>query len=494
VRLARKIDLLTSFSFCPYVRHERSKENRVIVVSQKERLSTMMNPAPDPLLSAYMEVYENERRWVGGGFSKKGLFPTERGPFSTDDGSLSWKTLDEAGEALLGKGWIWPDDSQYEYDTPDIGVDCDENGWRYAIDFSPAHLIRACSSQGMAHWVRRRRIRRRKVFEPKQLTFTTDENEACLNCDSEAVDALSSKLLETLSFATLLQRDAQQHLTDAIALLLKDKLIDSLGIGSPAPNWSAKVDSSVRLQNLLEELDKFPRNQQNVLVKVFQGEGTASIKGLTERMVLVSSRYFDRDEREAISDIVVCQLDPECALHCGRKVCNDEECVYFRVACPNEGCDKMVSRKHLEWHATKVCSFTIIDCPNGCGESFPRNQREAHMKNACGLRGTQCPFYALGCTAVVPARERAQHVEENAIGHMMLAATKMEEYQKRLVVLEKNAAIMERETAELKRQMAANAEKHNNDVARLEKQLKASSRQSITLEKKLNSEIRSHKK
>jgi len=48
-----------------------------------------------------IEIYENERLWLGRGFSKKGLLPTERGPFSTQDGSLSWKTMKEASLALL---------------------------------------------------------------------------------------------------------------------------------------------------------------------------------------------------------------------------------------------------------------------------------------------------------------------------------------------------------------------------------------------------------
>ncbi len=457
-------------------------------------IATMMNAAPPPPLSAYMEVYENERRWVGGGFSKKGLFPTERGPFSTNDGSLSWKSLEEASEALLQKGWIWPDDSRYEYDVPSTENDCDENGWKYAVDWSPAHLEKSTSLQGMTHWVRRRRIRRRKVFDPRQLTFTTDENESCVNCDSDAIDALSRKLLETLSLATLLKRDAQQTLTDAVALPLKDKLIDSLGIASPAPAWSSKVHPSVRLQNLLEELDKFPRSQQSVLASFTTGDASSTLKGMAERMVLVSNQYFHKDEREAISDIVICQLDPECELHCGRNACSDEECEYFRIACPNYGCDQMVSRKLVDRHVDMKCGFTVVECPNECGESFPRNQRESHLANACGLRASQCPFYALGCSVIVPARDRVQHVEENASSHLLLAAKKMEDYQKRLKILESNAATLERENVELKIQMAANAEKYSKDVIRLEKQAKATLKQLSALEKKCNSEFRSHQK
>eukprot|EP00985_Skeletonema_marinoi_P023804 scaffold16060_cov72-Skeletonema_marinoi.AAC.1 len=48
-----------------------------------------------------IEIYENERLWIGRGFSKTGLLPTERGPYSTQDGSLSWKSMREASLALL---------------------------------------------------------------------------------------------------------------------------------------------------------------------------------------------------------------------------------------------------------------------------------------------------------------------------------------------------------------------------------------------------------
>ena len=74
-----------------------------------------MTPTPTPPSTAFqhqqqrqhhfertIEIYENERMWIGRGFSQAGLLPTDRvGPYSTRDGSLSWKTLDEAIEALL---------------------------------------------------------------------------------------------------------------------------------------------------------------------------------------------------------------------------------------------------------------------------------------------------------------------------------------------------------------------------------------------------------
>ena len=78
-----------------------------------------------------LELYENERLWIGRGFSKAGLLPAERGPFSTRDGSASWKTLPEAALALLRgdvkstnkrvrRGWSFHEEGTF-IQTPFIG-------------------------------------------------------------------------------------------------------------------------------------------------------------------------------------------------------------------------------------------------------------------------------------------------------------------------------------------------------------------------------------
>ena len=446
----------------------------------------MMSPSSAPI-TAKVVLYENERRWVGGGFSKKGLLPTERHPFSSEDGSLSFRTLEQAGEALLGKGWVWEAGSNYDYEVL-FPEECDENGWSYSVDFSPGSL--PSSQQGMAHFVRRRRIVRRKVFDPNQFA----SYDKCEYCDSEAVDSLSSKLLEALAVATLLQRDAQHTLTDAIALSLKEKLIDSLGIGGPLPDWSEKVDPWTRLQNLQEELDRFGFKHKNALAiatSIFQPDGIPN--GVTERKELVSNRYFGREERNSFACIVIRYLDPECVLHCGREVCG-EQCEFYRVPCPNEGCGRSVSQKYLQWHADKICEFKIIECPNACGDSFPRNRREVHLAEACALRSTQCPFHALGCDISVPAKERTKHVEEHANGHLMLAARRIEEYGIRMNEMSRRIEHLERENAALKKNMSTNSDKHAKEVSSVDKQIKAVSKKLTTLEKKCNSEFRSHKK
>ena len=51
------------------------------------------------LLERPIEIYENQRFWVGRGW--RGLLPTERKAYSTEDGSLSWRTVREAALSLL---------------------------------------------------------------------------------------------------------------------------------------------------------------------------------------------------------------------------------------------------------------------------------------------------------------------------------------------------------------------------------------------------------
>ena len=56
--------------------------------------------------SKVIEVYENERYSPFGGWSSKALMPTDRSPFSIQDGTSGWPTLDEASMALVSRGML----------------------------------------------------------------------------------------------------------------------------------------------------------------------------------------------------------------------------------------------------------------------------------------------------------------------------------------------------------------------------------------------------
>ena len=87
------------------MRRQKQKATQLnpVCLPNKTLLFNMMNSAKDEhvILTRPIEIYENERLWIGRGWSAQGLLPTERGQYSTKDGSLSWKTMAEASLALL---------------------------------------------------------------------------------------------------------------------------------------------------------------------------------------------------------------------------------------------------------------------------------------------------------------------------------------------------------------------------------------------------------
>ena len=104
--------------------------------------AAVMTPTPIPPPTAFhqqqqkqhrfekrIEIYENERMWIGRGFSQAGLLPTDRvGPYSTRDGSLSWKTLDEAIEASLLRRQGEGDSNNNDDDDDDEVANDDASG------------------------------------------------------------------------------------------------------------------------------------------------------------------------------------------------------------------------------------------------------------------------------------------------------------------------------------------------------------------------------
>ena len=111
------------------------------------------------MMDTIVEIDENERYWVGGGFGSRGLLPNERGAYSTTDGSMCWKSSTEASEdlVLLGRGWKY-EDAEF---TP-------ATKWMYATNFRPESVKKAKPNRGMLHMVRFRRLYRTKYFNPDE--------------------------------------------------------------------------------------------------------------------------------------------------------------------------------------------------------------------------------------------------------------------------------------------------------------------------------------
>ena len=493
-------------------------------------------------------LYENQRFFLGFGFSKRGLLPTERGPYSSDDGSLNWKTIEEASDCheLLGPGWRYEGNgfilettmlttgvngavaasTEGEKEIPGcVGSGGDNtasessdsrldvnSGWYYATDFSP-NALRSCSRERKAtHFVRRRKLVRVKTFLPSMLFFPDGDPKGicdkCDHCDTEAVRLLSDKLLECLAVATLVRQKNPSNTVsrkDAGVLILKARIVkEVLDLGSPLP--STDVDdkavavhdggAAVRLRSILTSLHVFGKNQGTVLSRasqVLKLNFDEDVRvNLDARKVEVGETYFGKQERDTLAALVVKRLDLEFFYHCNRLGCGDD-CIFAPIQCPNDRCGKIMSRKHQLDH-DGMCEFRPIECPNGCGDVFPRNKREVHLKDVCSLRDAKCHFHAVGCTAVVIAKDMGIHLEENKGSHLLLMVDRMSDHQHFMDRMSKRITSLERENTQLRESAMQNNEVLKAGIDGANKKVSKFSKQLNGLESRCRSEFRSHAK
>ena len=175
-------------------------------------------------LTREIEVFENQR-YVFTKFSKEGLLPTDRRAYSTSDGSISWKELDEAEDALSSVGWDW--NAEGSPWAPDLEYpNTDNDGWSYDVDFST--FQNASSKKGMTHFVRRRRLTRIQDFDINRLKCRTEKAkivDTCDTCDLEQIDKISNLLLHKLAIASL-KVEPKKAILAPIVNPIKSQLIE----------------------------------------------------------------------------------------------------------------------------------------------------------------------------------------------------------------------------------------------------------------------------
>ena len=434
-------------------------------------------------------VDENQRYWVGKGFVKGGLLPTDRGCFSSTDGSLKWKTIEDvvADKILLGRGWSYNDDYTGEADNSNTPARSTSNFhpsqkdtercWMYATDFRPDNLSKAKPDRGMLHMVRYRTLSRTKIFHPEMLV-PKEIYEKCDYCDSNAVDVLSNQLLEILTYCTLLHNSTL--LTDAIALPLKKKVID-LAVSHVPRQTSDPKDSkfaSTQLHALKRRLEKFADEEKTQTAKgrMFSSSSIdysysrcGNYKDFLDRKNQLANRagLFHKIERDMIASLVVRKLDIYYQLHCNIKNCGIQ-CRFALVECPNDGCHDIVSRIHLESHDT-TCAYKRIGCQ--CGDKFKRLELVQHQTHSCKLRPVHCPFQHVGCTKIVQERDLQQHLTEDINNHLLLAVNRLGECSKFTNDLESKVSQLETENMELKEALCLHKTEFERRISLMDKQL-----------------------
>eukprot|EP00977_Amphora_coffeiformis_P019499 scaffold7303_cov153-Amphora_coffeaeformis.AAC.10 len=411
------------------------------------------------ILEHSIDIYENERRWIGGGFSKKGLLPNDRRAYSTIDGSASWKTLEEAQEALLLPGSVYLENSTFTLSE-------EEPLWNYTRDFSSGAIAHKTIKQGALHWVRFRRLVRPKRLDPKSL-FPHHANtiqqvvSKCEHADSQAIQQLATTLVEVVAYLSLLSSPHQ--LTDAAMLEAKRKVYELLRDDSTLPyrtenNTSTSSSSShARLEHLRKALVDLANKERN------------KPKHVLSRIDFFANRHQDVSFRERCRDLVAGHFPERSTLtgwlirllddgifdmHCNQTNCGNV-CPFFHVSCPNEGCSLTLSQKHVPEH-DQVCAFKLLPCP--CGDSIRRRDVARHRQDVCPLRDTSCPFFKVGCPKVCQAHELPDHVETDVGGHLLLMLNRMMEQQNVIRDLNGKVISLQEENLQLKRTLTADRE------------------------------------
>ena len=456
-------------------------------------------------METVVEIDENERYWVGGGFGRRGLLPNDRGSFTTTDGSMSWKTLSDASEdlVLLGRGW--------SYEGNEFLISSE---WMYAKDFRTDSIENAKPDRGMMHWVRFRRLYRTKLFNPDEFV-SPSVSEKCDDVDSSATDALGQLLMDTLTYCTLLHNPTTY--TDAMAFPLKERIINiairqqvqaqihqppNNGKSTTTPNANANAnnnnnnistDAFYQLDQLRIKLETFVEQESaktimhRLLASVdFPFDKRSGHDLFDRRKKIVANRCFPSKECEAITTLIVKNLDPNFQLHCDQPNCG-ESCRFFKVQCPNDGCPTRMSRMYLNEH-NEQCSYAIIECE--CGDRFPRHQLAIHNSQVCKIREVECPFINIGCGVKVRACDLQSHLDEDTGKHLLLSVSRLAEHQNVIKDLNGRVIILEGENKELKQSLENHVKKSTKDISQLDAKLNKTSKNLSNHEATCNKEFR----
>ena len=84
------------------------------------------------------------------------------------------------------------------------------------------------------------------------------------------------------------------------------------------------------------------------------------------------------------------------------------ECQHCGLSCTHEE-----GEDHLP-----ACNMFPIPCPNGCEVGTVERGNLVHHSSVCSLEPVACQMSEYGCSAIVPRKDLATHMEENKIQHV----------------------------------------------------------------------------
>ena len=404
-----------------------------------------------------IEIYENERLWVGRGFSKKGLLPTERGPYSSYDGTLNWKSIRDASLFLLGstsdenddsmrssgsrrrsligckksivsatstkiphrrgRGWSFRErnDSRNctDFDDDDVALADDElggfavpsdgpnaddgptdaEGWQYFHDFTSLSDPRG--ERGVLDFVRRRKLHRLAYFRPDHY-LPKEVYAKCDFCDSNVVDMLSHAMIDALALGVIYAHGTKTNtISVAKVLPLKYKLIDSLTVGMnhKLDDVLEERDPIAHIKEIRERLFSFADTCVGKPAKLFNPDFDKNVTATHGEMRGMVSSYFDERERKCYARLLIKDVDRHS----------------FKMHCTNELCTHGITEIQFDITDPPHCEFQFVSCRNkGCTATFSFKHFSKHDAE-CAYKLCSCPN---GCGTNAPRCLVNDHVRD----------------------------------------------------------------------------------
>jgi len=420
-------------------------------------------PLDEPYgLSETVVLYENERLWLGRGFSKQGLYPGERGPYSTCDGTVSFATLSDANNSdLLGPGWKWKEgplttdgaetdddpaatwtfvddrdestgSAGNDFDDSEVDTELDGNhtqdikrkengfvdpvGWRYSKDFSPQALARASPTRRALDFVRRRRLIRQKVYDPTTLfPINGDTPDTKANSDLSASQE-RSRMIERLLFRC-------DHCDSKAVQCLSDKLLEVLSIATLLQQTDAtqilsqKVGIQCKAQLLTNTVLPF-LYQRPLPAYLMRLDPSTRIHTLcldildkfpdhTARNLLSKSTYVNLFQRDSVLEK---GLEDRMGEVNARFFGKEERDVLARVLIRHVD-DPDFTLHCSKEHCGPDCEFAMTYCPNhGCDEVLSQKFMAHHEEHVCKYKLIDCPKE---CGELVPRYQMRRHLQQD---------------------------------------------------------------------------------
>ncbi len=122
-------------------------------------------------------------------------------------------------------------------------------------------------------------------------------------------------------------------------------------------------------------------------------------------------------------------VEIDCLYNCGDELQRRDIRNHQTKRCPKRpfGCEHCHNYESTVDDVTKnhwpVCGSFPVPCPNECGSTLQRQNKDSHLADECPLTTINCDFHHVGCAVKLSRQDMLEHLRENLPTHVSLLAS-----------------------------------------------------------------------